>query len=147
MYETKIEDVYEGFSKDKKMFDFSDYSGKSKYCNDSNKLVVGKMKDETGGVDFEQFVGLKPKLYSFMVYHRGEHKKAQGPNKNVVARISYGEYRDVLLNNKCLRHLMNRLQSKYHKRGTYKINKPSLSCLYDKIYILNNGYDGLVLGY
>ena len=124
MYETKTEDVYEGFSKDKKMFGFGDYSGKSKYYNDSNKSVVGKMKDETGGVAFEQFVGLKPKLYSFMVYNRGERKKVQGPNKNVVARISHGEYKEFLLNNKCLRPLMNRLQSKYHKRGTYKINKP-----------------------
>ena len=49
MYEIKTEDVYEDFSKDKEMFDFSNYSVKSKYCDESNKLVVGKMKDETGG--------------------------------------------------------------------------------------------------
>ena len=41
------------------MFDFSNYSTKSKYCDDSNKLVIGKMKDETGGVATEEFVGLK----------------------------------------------------------------------------------------
>ena len=29
------------------MFDFSNYSTKSKYYYDSNKLVIGKMKDET----------------------------------------------------------------------------------------------------
>ena len=28
------------------MFDFSNYSAKSKYYHNSNKLVVGKMKDE-----------------------------------------------------------------------------------------------------
>ena len=32
------------------MFDFSNYSTKLKYYDDSNKLVIGKMKDETGGV-------------------------------------------------------------------------------------------------
>ena len=32
------------------MFDFSNNSLKSKYYDDSNKLVVGKMKDETDGV-------------------------------------------------------------------------------------------------
>ena len=42
---------------------------------------------------------------------------------------------------------MNRLQSKYHRTGTYEINKISLSCFDDKIYIQNNGYGGLVLGY
>ena len=40
-YEIKNEDVYEDFSKDKEMFDFSNYSTKSKYYDDSNKLVVG----------------------------------------------------------------------------------------------------------
>ena len=33
-------------------------------------------------------------------------------NKNVVPTISHDEYEDVLLNYKCLRHLMNRIQSK-----------------------------------
>ena len=34
MYEIKTEDVYKDFSKDKEMFDFSDYIAKSKYCDD-----------------------------------------------------------------------------------------------------------------
>ena len=42
---------------------------------------------------------------------------------------------------------MNRIQSKDHKRGTYKVNKMSLPCFDDKIYIQNNGCDGLALGY
>ena len=47
MYEIKTEDVYENFSKDKEMFDFSYYSTGSKCHNDSNKLVVRKTKGET----------------------------------------------------------------------------------------------------
>ena len=42
---------------------------------------------------------------------------------------------------------MNWIQSENHKIGTYEINKISLSCFDDKIYILNNGCDGLALGY
>ena len=45
MYDLKTEDVYEYFSNDKKMFDFSNYLSKSKYYDNSNKLVVGKVKD------------------------------------------------------------------------------------------------------
>ena len=56
MYETKTEDVYEDLSSNKEMFNFSDYLSKSKYYYDSNKLVIGKMKDETGGVAIEEFV-------------------------------------------------------------------------------------------
>ena len=45
MYEIKTEDVYEAFSSNKEMFDFSNYSTKSKYYENSNKLVTGKIKD------------------------------------------------------------------------------------------------------
>ena len=37
MYEIKTEDVYEDFSNDKEMFNFSNYSTKSKCCANSNK--------------------------------------------------------------------------------------------------------------
>ena len=50
MYEIKTEDVYDDFSNDKEIFDFSNYSTKSKYHDDSTKLVVGTMKDETAVV-------------------------------------------------------------------------------------------------
>ena len=49
------------------MFDFSNYSAKSKYYDDSNKLVVGKMKNEIVDVAVKEFVGLKLKMYSFLV--------------------------------------------------------------------------------
>ena len=65
------------------------------------------MKDETAGVAVEEFVGLKPKLYSFLIDNNSEHKKSKGINKNVVKRISHSEYREVLLNQICLRHSLN----------------------------------------
>ena len=43
------------------MFEFSNYSTYSKYYDNSNKLVNGKMKDQTAGVDIEEFAGLKPR--------------------------------------------------------------------------------------
>ena len=47
MYGITIEDVYDDFIKNTEMFDFSNYSAKLKYYDDSNNLVAGKMKDET----------------------------------------------------------------------------------------------------
>ena len=91
MYEIKTEDVYEDFSNDKEMFDFSNYSTKSKYYDNSNKLWVGKMKDETAGVAIEAFVGLRPKMYSYSVDDNSEHKKTKGVNKKVVVTISHSE--------------------------------------------------------
>ena len=129
------------------MLDFSNYSAKSKYYDNSNKLMDSKMKDETASVAIEEFIGLKPKMYSYLVDDNNEHKKAKSANGNIVATRRQNEYKDALLNNKCLRHSMNRIQSKDHKIGTYEINKISLSCFDDKIYIQDNRCDGLALGY
>ena len=38
------------------------------------------MKNETAGVAIEEFVGLKPKVYSYLVDDNSEHKKAKGMN-------------------------------------------------------------------
>ena len=76
MYEIKTEDVYEDFSNDREMFDFSSYSTKSKYYDNSNKLVVGKIKDETVRAAIEEFVRLKPKMYLYLVDDNRKHKKA-----------------------------------------------------------------------
>ena len=145
MYEIKTKDVCEGFSNDKEMFDFSNYLTKSKYYNSSNKLVVGKMKDETADVAIEEFVGLKSKMFSYLVDDSSEHKKAKNVNRNAVAPISHNGYKDVLLNKKCLRHSINKIQRRSHKIETYEINKITL-CFDDKIYIQKNGCDGLAPG-
>ena len=68
-----------------------------KNCDNSNKLVIGKMEDETGGVAIEEIVGMKPKMYSFLV-DISEYKKTKSAKRNVVATISHNEYKDVLWN-------------------------------------------------
>ena len=52
-YEIKSKVVYEEFFKQKDLFDFSNYSKNSTFCNETNKKVIGKMKDE-----FDEVVGL-----------------------------------------------------------------------------------------
>ena len=147
MYGNKTGDVYEDFRKNKKMLGFSNYSLNSKYDDDSNKFMVSKMKDETGGVAIEEFFWIKSNLYLISVDDSSEHIKAKDTNKNAVATIRRGEYKDVLLNKKCLRKSTNRIQSKNRRIGTYEINKVPLSCFDGKMYILNIGYDRLLLGF
>ena len=62
-YEIKSKDVHEEFFKWKDLFDFSNYSKDSKLFNEANKKVIGKIKDEVGGVIIIEFVGLKSKMY------------------------------------------------------------------------------------
>ena len=63
-----------------------------KYYDDSKKYWL-VYKDEGAGVAIEEFVGIKPKMYSVLV-----------GNKNDVSTISNNAYKDVLLNDECLRH-------------------------------------------
>ena len=63
-YEIKSEDVYEEFFKHKHLFDFSNFPKESKFFDETNKKVIGKMKDEFGGVIVDDFVRLKSKMYS-----------------------------------------------------------------------------------
>ena len=63
-YEIKLENGCKEYFKWKDLFDFSNYSKDSEFFDDTNKKVIGKMKDEYGGVIIDQFVGLKSNMYS-----------------------------------------------------------------------------------
>ena len=63
-YEIKSENVYEEFYKWKDLFDFSNYSKDFIFYDDTNKRVIGIMKDKYGGVIIFEFIGLKAKMYA-----------------------------------------------------------------------------------
>ena len=134
-YEIKSENVYEEFFKWKDLFDFSNYSKDSKFFNETNKKVIGKMKDEFGGVIVVEFVGLKSKMYSM--------KKIDGKESSTAKRVNiateFNEFKNVFFNKKIIRHKMKRIQAKEHKIGTYEIDKTSLSCFDDKRRVLDDG--------
>ena len=127
-YEIKSENVYKEFVKWKDLFDFGNYSKDSKIFNETNKNVIGKMKDEFGGAGVNEFVGLKSKMYSIRKINGKECNTAKG----VSIATEYNKFKDVLFNEKIIRHNMKRIQSKKHKLGIYKVDKISLSCFDDK---------------
>ena len=133
-YEIKSEDVYEEFFKYKHLFDFSNYPKDSKFFDETNKKVIGKMKDKFGGVIVDEFVRLKSKMYSI--------KKIDGKDCNTAKGVNiateFNEFKDVLFNKKIIKHKTKRIQIKKHKIGTYEIDKISLSCFDDKRFVLDD---------
>ena len=134
-YEIKSENINEDFYKQKALFDYSNYSKDSKFFDESNKKVIGKMKAEFGGIIIDESAGLKSKMYAI--------KKIDGRELNTAKGVSiateFNESKDVLINKKIIRHKMKRIQAKKHKIGTYEINKISLSCFDDERFILDDG--------
>ena len=102
------------------MFDFSNYSEVSEFFDDDddNKKVIGKLKDEFGGIIIGEFIRLKPQMYSIKKIDGGETNTAKGVN--IATELN--EFKDVLFNKKIIRHKMKRIQAKNHKIGTYEIN-------------------------
>ena len=80
------------------------------------------MKDETRSVAIEEFVRLEPKMYSFLV-DNSEYKKSEGVKRKVFAIISQNDYKDVLLNNRCIRYSINKIQSKDRRQEDIKSTK------------------------
>ena len=62
MYEITTDDIYKdlyGTEEMKNLFDYSEYSEDNEYFFKERKKVIGKIKDETGGVPIVEFVGLR----------------------------------------------------------------------------------------
>ena len=97
-YEIKSENVYEEFYKWKDLFDFSNCSKDSRSYNESNKKVIGKMKDEYSGVIIDEFIGLKLKMYPIKKIDGGESSTAKGVN----IATEFNEFKDVLSTKKKL---------------------------------------------
>ena len=151
-YIIQTDDVYEDLYNHKDMFDNSKYSKSSKFYFDKNKLVIGKMKDETKGNPISDFLGLKSKMYSYEVeLPSGEiknNKKAKGVKENVTNRdLDHKDYLSVLQNNTIKKHKMKTIRSNYHEVSSYEINKISLSCYDDKRYILDDGITSYAYGH
>ena len=100
-YEIKTVDFYKDIANDiESKFDTSEFDKNHPAINDfgfkvgMNKKVIGMFKDEAGGKQIEEFVGLRAKLYSYKL-HEKEHKKCKGVKRNVVAKsITHENYKN-----------------------------------------------------
>ena len=127
-YHIITDDVYEDLYNHRDMFDNSDYSKSSKFYFDENKKVIGKMKDEAAGNLITSFVGLKSKMYSYLVeLPDGEiknNKTAKGISKNVTKRdLEHEDYLSCLLNSTIEKHKIKTIRSDHHVVSSYEINK------------------------
>ena len=130
MYEIQTEDFYKDISGDvNNRFDTSDYpeNHPSGIPTGINKKVLGMMKDEVAGKNIIEFVGLRSKLYSFIMEDGGENKKCKGVKKQVVeSSITHEDYKTCLTTGKELLRKQNIIRSYNHEVYTEEVNKIAL---------------------
>ena len=150
-YEIQTEDFYKDISGDvNNRFDTSDYpeNHPSGIPTGINKKVLGMMKDEAEGKNIKEFVGLRSKLYSFIMEDGGENKKCKGVKKQVVeSSITHEDYKTCLTTGKELLRNQNIIRSYNHEVYTEEVNKIALSAMDDKRYILKDGMHTLAWGH
>ena len=129
-------------------FDLSDYPKDHQQYDDSNKKVIGKMKDECAGTPIAEYIGLRPKLYTVLRADEQVIKKAKGVKKYVIEKqINFENYKDALFNKQKYSHKMNMLRSMHHKIFGLTVNKTTLSPLDTKRYIASDGITTYAYGY
>ena len=154
IYEIKTNDFYKDISEDvESKFDTSEFDKDHPAIKDfgfkvgKNKKVIGMFKDETGGKQIIEFIGLRSKLYSYKL-HEKEHKRCKGVKKSVVAKtITHEDYKNCLLSKKEQLRKMNVIRSHDHNIYTEQINKVALSADDDKRIILADGMHTLAIGH
>ena len=106
------------------------------------------MKDKVGGEIIDEFVGLRPKLYSYKMHEGEETKKCKGIKKSVVKKsITHQEYKKCLFTGKQQLRKMNLIRSHKHEIFTEEVNKVALCPNDDKRHILEDGVHKLALGH
>ena len=107
--------------------------------------VLGKMKDETAGLPIIEFIGLRPKMYSFQyakdkvdAANVKEKHVAKGIQRAVIADLRHEDYRRQLeapIEN----HQVNRrIGARLHEIYAIEADKRGLCGYDDKRYMLNN---------
>ena len=135
MYEIRTGDFYKDISPDvEKMFDTSNYpkEHESGIKIGVNKKVIGMMKDECGGKQIEEFVGLRSKLYSYKMNEK---------------EITFQNYKDCLFDEKEQRRKINNIRHQKHELYTENIGKIALSSKDDKRIIFENKIDTMSYGH
>ena len=95
-----------------------------------------------------EFVGARPKTYSFLIDDFEEKKKNNGIEKCVVKRIlKFNNYKDCLLNKKVILKSQQRFKSEAHSVFTEEINKIALRSNNDKRVSPSDGITSNPYGY
>jgi hypothetical protein len=152
VYHIFTDDLYADLAAHREYFDFSGYPNDHLLFSNDNKMVVGKMKDESAGGIITEYVGLRPKMYSYTTLPENEDeppkeaKRAKGIQKAAITDLHHANYLAQL--KKGTENYVNvrRIGQKHHRVFTIEGVKRGLCAFDDKRYLLPDGINTLAHG-
>ena len=154
----ETDDIYKDMLEDKNLYDFSEYPKNHSNYDITNKKVLMKFKDEMKSLILTEFIGLKPKMYSFnyidnnieinkndeynnIILNKNIHKGVKGS-----VSLNHDEYKRSLYKEELIYKEFCNLQ--LNKQNIYldKINKIALNPFESKRYWIDN-INSLPYGY
>ena len=142
----QTDDLYKDMLESAAIYDTSNYPASHPLYSTNNKKVIGKFKDELGGKLLTEFIGIRPKMYSYVGEDSG--KRAKGVKKSVLRKtISHDDYKTCLLDKKVHSRDMPGLRSYHHTIHGETVHKVALAPLETKRYILDDGITTLAFGH
>ena len=101
----ETDDIYNDMLEDKHLYDFSDYPIDHPNYDITNKKIIGRFKDELNGKIITEFIGLKPKMYSFNYI---DNDIKINKDKIIIEKkeykYEYDEYNNIVIDNKVLKY-------------------------------------------
>lgn len=171
-YLIKTEDVYKdmetldafkvtrGDGTKTNIWDFSNYPEDHPMYNTDNKKRPGWFNEELESKIILEFVGLRAKMYSFLIQDTEEKKTQEGiktvdvitqkcTHKGISKKcvIPHSDYKDCLETQNSTYAESNRIMGRNLDLFVVKQRKKALSCLDDKSYILPCGIESLKWGH
>ena len=141
---------YQKFYSDRaQYFDFAFFPRDHIYFDGTNNKVIGMFKDEANGAQITEFVGLRPKMYSFLSnYLTSPEKRApKGIHQAVAKRLKHQDYLQELNNPTENRQINRRIGEKLHQIYWIQTSKSVLCAFYDKRILLEDGISTLANGH
>lgn len=143
MYEiSNVADIDCELEKLKEHFDFSNYPPNHPLFSNVHKKTPGFFKSEVGALNILEFVGLRSKMYSFVLAENNgsltENKVAKGVKKSVISRdLHHSDYKKCLFAVKQYENSFTHIRAKSHKVATTEQRKITLSSFDDKRFLLD----------
>jgi len=146
-YGIETKDVYKDMKRRSQFFDTSNYDKSHPLYSETNKKVVGKMKDEAEGFLYVTFIGLSSKVYSLNGEDKSLQKAKSTPTRVTQQILTHKVYESVFKEQRQLYCRATQLKSQAHTIDTVACIKSALHGFDTKRYICKNGIDTLSWGH